>query len=182
MIQEKIVRHDLLYHSAHGLCRVNELIKENHSGKEVLRYSLVPRLATKMKVRFVIQESDMEASGFHPLVPLKEANKILGYLKAGDATAGPFGGGAQDTGRSMKKGRAWCLAQEILASSHQHWDPKDKKARQLVEHSVKGLVGELACVFKLTLQETAARIRQCLGGAAKINPWVLDALEQAGDA
>jgi len=42
---EKIVQGDLLYHSVHGLCRVNEVIKQNPANKDV-SYSIVPKLPT----------------------------------------------------------------------------------------------------------------------------------------
>ncbi len=181
MIQEKIVRDDLLYHSAHGLCRVNELIKENRSGKEVLCYSLVPKTATKMKVRFVIADYDMEASGFHPLVSLKEANKIMKYLRAGDVTATGLNNEPEPVSHFAQENHPWVLARGILAFSHQGPEVKDQRKRQALERSAKGLVGELAFVFKITLKETAIRIRKCLNGTSRVNPLVLDALEQAGD-
>ena len=52
MLPEKIVEGDLLYHPVHGLCRVKEIIKQNRSNS--LYYSVVPKLTTQMKVRFVI--------------------------------------------------------------------------------------------------------------------------------
>lgn len=179
MIQEKIVRDTLLYHSAHGLCRVDELIREMRSGKEVLSYALVPKLATKMKVRFVVSDLDMEMSGFHPLVSVKEANEILEYLKAGEIETALPAKIPQSDDHSAQENHPWNLAKGILSLSSQNFEIKDQRKRQILRRFAKGLVGEFAFVFKMTLKETSLKIRKSLGGISKINPLVLDALEQA---
>ena len=46
MIKEEIVEGDLLYHAVHGVCRVKEIIKQKQAGKEVIYYSLVPKVAS----------------------------------------------------------------------------------------------------------------------------------------
>ncbi len=169
MIQKKIVRDDLLYHMVHGLCRVNQVTKESQSGREVLSYSLVPKMPTRMKVRFVISAVDMEASGFHSPVSPKKANEILEYLKAGNSTA------------VAEEDQTWNLAKTIFSSSHDSPEIKDTKKRQILERSAKGLVGELAFALKMTMKETATKVQKSLGDASKISPMVLSALAHAGE-
>ena len=181
MIQ--IAEGDLLYHAVHGVCRVVEVDKQKQSGKQALYYSLVPKVASQMKSRFIIEATGMEASGFHALVSLKEANKILDYLKEGDKEPAPIPLAVNPrTGPSfVGQNQAWGLARAIVFFSHEKFEAKDQKKRQLLERSAKGLVGELALVFKSSLKETAARIQKSLGGAPKINPAVLLAIAQAGE-
>ena len=158
---------DLLYHAVHGLCRVDEIAKENQSGKEVLCYSLVPNTANRMKVRFVVSVVDIQASGFHAPVSLKEAHEILEYLRAGVLTVAT----AED--------QAWVLAKAILSSSRDNLI-KDARKRQMLERSVKGLVGELAFVLKMTLKDMAVSIQKSMGNVSQISPMVLTALAHAG--
>lgn len=169
MIQNQLAQGDLLYHAVHGLCRVDDIAKENQAGKEILRYSLVPKTPNKMKVRFVIAAVDIEASGFHGLVSLKKANEILEYLRTGKLTA------VDD------EDQTWGLAKAILSSSRDNLEIKDMKKRQILERSARGLVRELAFVFKQTLKETAASIQKSLGNASKISPMVLSALAHASE-
>lgn len=181
MIQEEIAQGDLLYHAVHGLCRVDGVNKENQSGREVLRYSLVPKVANRMKERFIIAGADMKASGFHTLISLKGANEILEYLEAGEITAIPSGTEAKAASSSPAENQAWDLAKAILSFSRENLEVKDQRKRQMLERSAKGLVRELALVFKTDLKETAARVRKSLGAAPKINPSVLAALAHAGE-
>lgn len=179
MTQEKIVEGDLLYHAVHGTCRVNEIRKQKQSGKQVLYYSLVPKIANHMKIRFVIAAVDMEASGFHVLISLKEANKILNYLKAGDKVTTPLAT-TPKASSFAEQNQTWGLARAILSFSHEKFEAKDQRKRQLLERSAKGLVGELAFVFRSTLKETATKVQKSLGSTSKINPSVLLALAGAG--
>ena len=169
MRQKDIVQGDLLYHAVHGLCRVDEVESENRAGKEVPRYSLVPKTANKMKVRFVVSAIDLGISGFHAPVSSKAANEILDYLKAGTLTAIP------------EEEQAWGLAKAILSSSHDRPEFKDARKRQMLERSAKGLVGELAFVLKMTLKEMSVSIQKSLGNASQISPMVLTALAHAGE-
>jgi len=180
MIQEKIARGDLLFHSSHGLCRVDELMKENHAGKEVLCYSLVPKVATRAKARFIIEGASLRTSGFHPLISTKEANKILDYLAAGKAEAAPPGRDAKSGHGLVQEHHAWSLAKEILFFCSQDLEAKNKSKRQALERSIKGLVGEFSFVFKITSKEAADKIQKCLRGIAKTNPVILGILDQAG--
>lgn len=178
MIQEKIVRDDLLYHSAHGLCQVNEVIKEKRAGKEVFCYSIVPKATAKMRVRFIIADSDMETSGFHPPISTKEANEILKYLKAQDA-ADSSENASKAARYPIQENHPWSLAKGILSFSCEDSEIKDQRKLQMLRRFAKGLVEELAFVLKISLKEMAMRIRKCLGSISKINPLVLDALERA---
>lgn len=162
----------MLYHAVHGLCRVDEVTQENQLGKETLCYSLVPKIAQRMKTRFVIAETGMEESGFHALVSLKKANEILEYLGSESATASPS---------VSQQNQAWGLARTILSLAQEKFEARDQKKRQILERSAKGLVGELACVFKMTLKETSARVQRSLRNLSRINPSVLTALAQASE-
>ena len=161
---------ELLYHAVHGLCRMDEVIEQGQSGKKVRCYSLVPQPNNnKMKTRFVIEISQIEVSGFHPLVSLDEANKILDYLKPSSPK--------KVTGQNQ----TWELAQAILTFSQDAAAGKDQRKRQMLHQSVKGLLGELAYVMKLNLKDTAAKIQKSLGNSSKVHPLVATALEQASE-
>ncbi|PIQ86392.1 MAG: hypothetical protein COV74_04860 [Candidatus Omnitrophica bacterium CG11_big_fil_rev_8_21_14_0_20_45_26] len=173
MSTEKFVRDDLLYHSAHGLCRIDGLTKETQAGKEIFRYSLVPKKINKSKMRFVIADADLAASGFHRLISVKEANAIMAYLKNGDHAQIPS---ESEFGR---ENHPWKLAESLLSSSAAGVQVKDQKKRQTLERSVRGLVEELALVFKINLKEMVDRILKSLGSVSKINPLVLAAFKHA---
>ena len=166
MKPKKISPGDLFYHAVHGLCRVDQVMKEDPKNPS---YSLVPKAPTKTKVRFVIRASDLEISGFHELISLKEANKILDYLKAGDLKANSNGD------------QTWGLAKAILTSSQEPIDSKDARKRQIVERSARGLVGELAFVMKMSLKDVATNIQKSLGNPSKISPLVVAALSHASE-
>lgn len=177
MAQEQIIQGDLLFHAVHGLCRVNEIMKQSESGEKVVCYSLVPKVVERMKVRFIITAGNMEASGFHLLVSLKEANEILQYLKAGNTGARLK---LEAVSSLSQENQIWVLAKALLSFAHDNWDAKDKRTRQMLDRSAKGLVGELAFVFKMTLEEMAEKIRKSLGEVSTINPLVLGALAHVG--
>ena len=174
MKKEKIENGHLLYHPIHGLCRVERVTRPSSSGQEGLSYSLVPKVAHRMKSRFVISAADMEISGFHGLVSPKEANKILHYLKAGNENGHPI------AVEAPPEEQAWGLARALQAFAHDKFEAKDQRKRQALERSARGLVGELSCVFKTTLKKTADRIQKSLG-RTRINPSVLSALALAGE-
>ena len=166
--QKELATGDLLFHAVHGACRVDNIVNENHSGKDVRCYSLVPKTPSRMKVRFVVSVVDIRASGFHEPVSLKEAHEILEYLKAGVLAA------------VSDKEEAWALARAILASQRDKPELKDARKCQVLERSAKGLVGELAFVLKVTLKDAAASVQRSLGNVSQISPMVLTALARAG--
>jgi len=168
MLLKKIAVGDLLYHAVHGLCRTNRVSQETSSGKKVLSYSLTPKVTSKMKTRFIIEASQIEASGFHTLISAKEANKVLEYLKVGDSTA-------------IQENPARHLAQIIWSCACEKFCPKDQRKRQMLERAAKGLVGELALVFDIPAKKAAERIRKSLGSVASINSSVLAALARASE-
>lgn len=180
MSKRKVALGDLLYHSTHGLCRVNQLINENRGGQETLCYVLVPKIATRAKTRFVIEDTSLQASGFHPLVSVREANKILDYLTAGEIET-------VDSNSDQKLGETFIqdhnalgFAKKILILCRQDFEGKNKRSRQALERSTKGLVGEFAYVFKITLKEASEKIQKCLRNISKVNPLVFSILEQVG--
>ncbi len=177
---EKIVQGDLLYHSVHGLCRVNEVIKQNSSSKDV-SYSIVPKLPTHMKVRFVVSKNDIPVSGFHSPVSLKEANEILEFLKSGDKAVNAAIADRKTAAPIVQENETWALAKAILTCAQDKSDAKDQRKRQMLERSARGLVRELAFVMAITVKETVTRIRRSLAHTSKINPLVLAALTQAVD-
>ena len=168
MLSKRIAEGDLLYHTVHGLCRMDRVIHENRLGEEILCYALVPKIKYRMKLRFVIPLNEVKESGFHALVSTKEAHGILDYLKAGDST-------------TVQTNQTWILAQNLLCFSSEKIGARDQKKRQILEHSARGLVGELAYVLKMTLEETVDLVRRSLGKISCINPPVLAALAQAGE-
>ena len=176
MKKAKIANGDLLYHSVHGLCRVERVTKPSPSERNGSSYSLVPKIATKMKSRFVISAADMEISGFHGLVSPREANHILEYFKTGESRLA-----SKTIPPPPRRNPAWELAQELLSFANDKFEAKDQRKRQALERSAKGLVGELSCVFKTSLKKTADRIQKSLGNTAKINPSVISALTLAGE-
>lgn len=176
MKKGKIVNGDLLYHPVHGLCRVERITPSSSSDQGGPSYSLVPKISAKMKSRFVISAQDLELSGFHCLVSPREANKILLYLKSGNGKRHP-----ETDATSTFQNQAWELARTLLGFAHDKFEAKDQRKRQALERSAKGLVGELACVLKLTLKKTADRVLRNLGRASQINPSVLSALALAGE-
>ena len=169
MPTKEITQGDLLYHSVHGLCRVDDVVKGDPTRDETPSYSLVPKTPNKMKVRFVVRAADIEVSGFHTLISEKKANEILQYLKAGNLSAVCDGN------------PTWLLAKAILSCSQENLEVKDIKKRQMLERSAKSLVRELAFVLKMTLGQTASNIQKCLGNRTRISPFVLTALAHAGE-
>ncbi|MSR77102.1 MAG: hypothetical protein EXS63_02590 [Candidatus Omnitrophica bacterium] len=173
---------DLLYHSVHGLCCIKEIIKEKEAGKEKLRYALVPKLFSQMKLRFVIGADDVYASGFHTPVSLKEANAILEYLTRSQVTATPLKAEPTTLNVFAEKNQTWALAQSLLSCSRDEMQAKEQKKRQTLHRSAKGLVRELAFVFEITAQEAAEKIRKSLERTLKVNSLVLSALESAHES
>ncbi len=176
MKKEKIANGHLLYHPVHGLCRIERVTQPGPYDQRGPSYSLVPKIATKMKARFVISAADLEISGFHGLVSPKEANKILHYLKSGNGKGRPRTEPSQNL-----QDQAWGLARTLQTFAYDKFEAKDQRKRQALERSAKGLVGELSCVFKLTLKKTADRVLKNLGHGSRINPSVLSALALAGE-
>ncbi len=168
MTPPTLSRQDLLFHPSHGLCRVDTVTRKRGNGPSVLCYSLVPKVMSRMKVRFVVAAPDLRASGFHKIISAREAKKILDYLKAGD-------------GRAEQSDQTWALARNILSFSKERSNPRDQRQRQLLEHSVKGLVGELACVLQLDLKKTTSLVRKNLAHASRENAFVIAALGRAAE-
>jgi RNA polymerase-interacting CarD/CdnL/TRCF family regulator len=171
MIQAKIVQGSLLYHAVHGLCCVKKLTRQKEIGKETLFYSLEPKSSNKSKVRFLVPEAAMEASGFHLLVSAAQAKGILKYLKHDGASTLVAG----------SEHEAAHFAREIISISHEDKTAKDQRTRKRVERSVHGLVGELAVSLEISLKEIAQMIRNSLEGGSKINPLVISALQNIGE-
>lgn len=176
MKKEKIANGHLLYHPIHGLCRIERVTPPGPYDQRGPSYSLVPKVATRMKARFVISAADLEISGFHGLVTPREANKILNYLKAGNGKGHP----GTDSSSNLQD-QAWGLARALQTFAYDKFEAKDQRKRQALERSAKGLVGELSCVFKITLKKTADRVLKNLGHTSRINPSVLSALALAGE-
>ena len=160
-MKDAIFKDDLLFHSAHGLCRVEAVIHDAKS--EEISYSLLPVISNRGKIRFVIPQSSLEESGFGKPISVKEANAVLEYLKTGDK-------------KDSESGQTWTLAAMIWSESHNKEILRDSRKRQRLERSVKGVAGELAFVLKVTLKEMTERIQRNLGAIANINPLVLTAL------
>lgn len=156
-----IAKHDLLFHSTHGLCRVVAVTQAAESAE--ISYSLLPVSSNRAKVRFIIPASSLENSGFSKPISVKEAHSILEYFKTGAK-------------KDSECGQAWTQSVMIWTESCGKSSVKDARKRQRLERSVKGLVSELAFVLKITAREIADRIQKNMGAVANINPLVLAAL------
>lgn len=168
MKTKKIASGSFLYHPIHGICRVDRVIQQEHAGKKALTYSLVPKISNRMKMRFVIAAAEMEISGFHDLVSVKEANDILEYLKTGD-------------NKMVQTRPTWLLAQSILSFCCEDLLVGKQRKLQVLRDSVRGLTGELACVFKVNLKEAVEMIKKNLKAQHLKNVSVIAALENAAD-
>jgi len=134
----------------------------------MLCYSLVPKTTSKMKVRFLVPASDLKTSGFHKVISIKDAKKILDYLRTGKD-------------KVEQSDQTWTLARNILSFSKNKVNTRDQRKRQQLEHSVKGLVGELAYVLQMSFKKTALLIGKNLARVAQIDPLVFGALDRAAE-
>lgn len=166
MSPKKVAVGDLLYHPVHGLCRTNKVSQETRSGEKVLSYFLSPKITNRMKTRFIIAASQIEASGFHTLLSVKEANKVLKYLKTGTRAVIP-------------ENTPWHLAKIIWSCAYEKFCPKNQRKLQTLERAAKGLVGEFALVFNITAKKAAQKIRKSLAAGPNIGSSVLAALSRA---
>lgn len=178
---KKIAERQLLYHSVHGLCQVEKINEQSELGTKKVFYTLVPRAVTQMKARFIIPAEGIEASGFHEIVSHKEAEKILDYFRGGNSAAIPLNVTSQDIASYLHPQEAWGQAQIILTFSDSSFGIKDQRRRLMLERSVKGLVGEIACTFKITIKEAATKVQESLSHITKINRALLLALSQIGE-
>lgn len=174
MKKKKINQGDLLYHAVHGLCRVADVEEGDTAGETY--YALVPKLRKTLSVRYVMSSADIENSGFHKLISVKEANKILEYFKAGVPEAN-----AKDRvpGTFAVETQTWALAKEILLGCHEEWQSKDQRRRQKMERSARGLVEELAFVLGESKEEVAAKVKKNLGSSSKLHAAIAVALDLA---
>ena len=171
----EITRGDLLYHAVHGVCRVQEIVKQVRSDEEVSYCAMVPHRTQTSQVRFLVALEEIDLSGFHELISLEEAEKIVEYFKAGHTSPveAPVSF-AQDT-------RTWALAKTLMLCSRDEVVAKDQKRRQFLSRSAKGLIGELAFVFNVPLKKAALMVQSHLARTARINPTVLAALAQISE-
>jgi RNA polymerase-interacting CarD/CdnL/TRCF family regulator len=177
VMEKKVTEGDLLYHSVHGLCRVSQINKRKESGKEAIYYELVPHATNHMKLRFVIAESEIEGTGFHAPVSVKEANAILEYLKNGSVSI-PSAIGVKP--RSFAEdNQTWALAKTILSCSRNEAEAKEQRKRQTLERTARGLIRELAFALQISITEAAARVKKNLEKTTKLSPLVSTALENA---
>lgn len=163
-MKDTVAKHDLLFHSAHGLCRVVGISRSPESVEA--SYSLLPVSSNNAKVRFIVPESSLENSGFSKPISVKEANAVLAYFKTGDK-------------KDSHNGQAWTQSVMIWTESQGKTSMKDARKRQRLERSVKGLIGELAFVLNITAREIAGMIQKNLESLTQINPVVLAALANA---
>ncbi len=161
-MKETILKDDLLFHGSHGLCRVSAILPADRVSGEV-SYSILPVVASKAKVRFVVSEKSLENSGFCKLVSVHEANSILDFFKTGSS-------------KESKNTQAWALSVTIWSEAMNKDSMKDMRKRQRLERSVKGITGELAYVLKSTVRDVADRIQKNLGPVSELNPLLVSAL------
>ena len=77
--------------------------------------------------------------------------------------------------------QTWALAKNILFFSCEKFPAREQRKRQMLEYSAKGLIGELACVFKITLKEAAGMIQKSLGELSERNLSLTIALARAAE-
>ncbi len=164
-MKETILKDDLLFHGSHGLCRVSAILPPEQRGGDV-SYSLLPVVASRGKVRFVISEKSLESSGFCKLISVDEANSILDFFKTGSS-------------KDSRNSQAWALSVTIWSEASNKDSMKDMRKRQRLERSVRGITGELAYVLKSTVKDVAERIQRNLGPVADLNPLLVSALANA---
>jgi RNA polymerase-interacting CarD/CdnL/TRCF family regulator len=167
---------DFLYHSVHGLCRIDEVTKKKSSGKEVISYELVPKVVNYGNARFCFEKQALAETGFHPLLSEKEAESILTYFKKGDFTAS----GEPATRNFAAENQPWELAKVILTCAREGVEAKDQRKRRNLERAAKGLILELAAVFQVPVKEAITQVRKNLEHAGKIDPLVVTAITSAG--
>jgi len=158
---KKIEKDSLLFHCAHGLCRVGAIVKSPET-KE-WNYTLIPVTKDQGKVRFVMPESALEQSGFKKLISETDGCAILKFL---------------ETGRKKSLGQSQTLEFATLIRAEAASDAgsvKDSRKRQQVATALKGLVGELSFVLKMSWVETMEEIKKILGRNSNISAMVLNA-------
>ena len=158
----------MLYHSTHGLCQIKEVVQQKQMDKDALYYALVPKSTTRMSERFLIPVDHIATSGFHSLVSPQQANAVLDFLK------GRNGAPAHD-------GPVWGWASDILTFCREMPQAREQRKRQIMQQSLRGLIGELAIVLGISLQEVADKVRKNLEFSFKLNPPILSALSHAAD-
>jgi len=157
---------ELLYHAAHGLCRVMEVERTSDRGTNLV---LTPKVPGKMGIRFVVPADGLEATGFHPLVSPAEAKRVLEYFRDGKPEEAFPAPGESSPGFAAEN-QTWALARTLLACCHDKVrDTKDKRLREAIDRSVRALVGELAYVLKLTPEQMVGRMRETLGSSTRKN-------------
>jgi len=156
----EILKGDVLFHSAHGLCRVSAVA----SAKEPdgCRYTLQPVTNSNGSISFMIPESALENSGFKKLITDADGKAILNFFRTG-------------SGKKPSQDPAWQSAKLIRDESLNRDAVKDIKRRQQLHRAVKGLVSELAFVLNMTAKDVATRIQKDLSQVDNINPSVLTA-------
>ncbi len=173
---QTIEQGNLLYHSAHGLCRVKEITKDKSSSKKNIQYALEPASGDLMKVRFVVPAEGMKTSGFHTLISLKEINKILQFWETGQYPPSVKKDSLSD---ESPENSTWGLAVSLSAFSREKNEIKDQRKRQQLQRSARGLVREFSYVMQLSVSETVEKIKKSLSIFSKVHPMVLAALANA---
>lgn len=142
-------------------------MKKKEAGKDVISYALVPTVFNPGKLRFIFATHNMEVSGFHVPMSVKEANAIMGYFRKGIL-------------QNAEDNPSWVMAKSIFCCAHDDVQAKEQKRRQTLERAVRGLIPELAFVLKISVTEAVSQVRKCLECAGQIGPLVLSALNNVG--
>jgi RNA polymerase-interacting CarD/CdnL/TRCF family regulator len=169
---------DWLYHPIHGVVRIQRITNEKRDAETVVRYTLIPQVETSMKVQYVISAEEVESSGFHAVISKKEAQKILDYLKEGELAETPRALDFSQKIPLVEQNEPWTLVKILLCCVCAQPDARERRTRQELERAAKGLVQELAFVFKTTTEETILMVREAIETKQEINPVVEHALVQ----
>ncbi len=165
-----------LFHSTHGSCQIKEVITQTSAGKSQSYYSLESKQTRFKGVRFLVDVHQVETSGFHPLLTVKEANKIVDYLKTANAKDAQLGVEQPKKILSLiQENNPWSFARVVLIFAREK-DGKDAKGRrEMLTRAARGLIHELSFSLEVLEEEAVPIIKKSLK-SRKANSWVLDAI------
>ena len=170
-------RGSLLFHSSHGPCHVRDIIKQTQSGKDLYYYSLESKQARFKRARFLIDADQVEISGFHPALSLKEAERILDYLKTSDPKDRKLGAGQPKLVlKLIQENAPWAFGRVVLIFSREKAGQGAKGKREMLTRAAKGLMNELSYALEIPEEEALVRMKKSLQRGATVNPWVLETI------
>jgi RNA polymerase-interacting CarD/CdnL/TRCF family regulator len=154
---------ELLFHPTHGLCELTGVVKS--SGSKEDSYLVQPVQRNHDRIRFIIPQEALVESGFDRLITADDARAILKYLETGEK-------------KKSRSCQAWDLATTVFDEASTKEFIKDARRRHALERAVKGLAGQLSCVLRCTIRQTADTIQKKLKAVSAVNPLVAAMLQK----